>query len=80
MRHFSNQPNGLTSARFIAMNVVYIIVGIALVIFGIWLTISKMGVFAKGEQGELGSDAGGDGLWHSMYNFWNLVNHKTLKP
>jgi hypothetical protein len=41
------------------MNVTNILGGIALILFGIWLTIRKVRTFVRGQQGDLGYDAGG---------------------
>ncbi len=38
------------------MNVLYVLAGIALVLFGIWLTIKKAKVFMRGKQDKFGAD------------------------
>jgi hypothetical protein len=36
------------------MNTLYVLIGIALTIFGIWLTIREIKIFAQGKQDKLG--------------------------
>jgi len=38
------------------MNALYIILGIALLIFGIWLTKREIKIYMKGKQDKLGAD------------------------
>jgi hypothetical protein len=44
------------------VNVLYVLCGIAFLIFGTWLTIRQVKIFLKKEQDELGNDVKGLGV------------------
>ncbi len=44
------------------MNGLYVIGGIALILFGVWLTAKEIKIFARGEQDDLGYDIKGLGF------------------
>ena len=59
------------------MNALYIIGGIGLTLFGIWLTIKEIRVFIRGEQGDLGYDVKGliFGLTCIIFGILVIIEH-----